>query len=293
MDMPLIEQVRSFNRTMTERIGVLNDHFLGRNHPYGEARLLWEIGSAGAEVRTLRRRLSLDSAYVSRMLRSLEGQGLIVVDSSEHDGRVRQVQLTDAGRRERAELDHRADSFARSLLEPLNDRQRAKLVAAMVEVERLLIASMVTIGVADPTSLDARWCIEQYFAELNQRFEAGFDPTLGISAHPHELTPPSGLLLVARLREQPVGCGALKLHEHAPGEIKRMWVAPRARGLGVGRRLLEALERHARNAGVAVLHLETNGTLNEAIQLYRDSGYQEVEAFNDEPYARHWFEKRL
>jgi DNA-binding MarR family transcriptional regulator/GNAT superfamily N-acetyltransferase len=293
MDMPMVDQVRSFNRTMTERVGALNDHFLGRNHPLGEARLLWEIGARGARIRELRSRLGLDSGYVSRLLRSLEGQGLVTVGPSEHDGRVRQVQLTEAGLRERAELEHRADAFARSLLEPLNDRQRERLVAAMADVERLLIASMVRIGIADPRSPDAQWCIEQYFAELNQRFEAGFDPTLGIQALPYELTPPGGLLLVARLREEPVGCGALKFHEHAPAEIKRMWVAPLVRGLGLGRRLLEALEHHARDAGVSVLHLETNHTLLEAIQLYRDCGYQEVEAFNDEPYAHHWFEKRL
>jgi GNAT superfamily N-acetyltransferase len=166
-------------------------------------------------------------------------------------------------------------------------------VAAMAEVERLLIASMVKIVVADPTSPDARWCIEQYFAELGERFDAGFDPTLGISAHAHELTPPGGLLLVAYLREEPIGCGAIKFHENAPGEIKRMWVAPRARGLGLGRRLLLNLEQCARDAGVTILHLETNRTLIEAVEMYRHSRYQEVEAFNDEPYAHHWFEKRL
>src|SRR5205823_13884487 len=257
MEMPLIEQVRSFNRTMTERVGVLTDHFLGRNHPLGEARLLWEIGEEGASIRELRRRLSLDSAYVSRLLRSLERQGLIVVRTSENDRRVRLVQLTEAGIRERAELDHRADTFARSLLEPLSESQRVKLVAAMAQVERLLIASMVQISVADPMSQDARWCIEQYFTELGERFEMGFDPTLGISAHAHELTPPVGLLLVARLREEPVGCGALKFHKNTIGELKRMWIAPRARGLGLGRRLLEALEHKAREAGMTVIHLET------------------------------------
>ncbi|HEV2580119.1 MAG TPA: GNAT family N-acetyltransferase, partial [Ktedonobacteraceae bacterium] len=203
------------------------------------------------------------------------------------------VQLTGAGLRERIELDRRADAFARSLLEPLNDSQRVKLAAAMAQVERLLIASMVQITVAYPTSQDARWCIEQYFTELGQRFETGFDPTLGISAHPHELVPPAGLLLVACLRGEPVGCGALKFHENTVGELKRMWVAPRARGLGLGRRLLEALEHKAREAGMTVIHLETNRTLIEAIELYRHSGYQEVAAFNDEPYAHHWFEKRL
>jgi DNA-binding MarR family transcriptional regulator/GNAT superfamily N-acetyltransferase len=293
MEMPFVEQVRSFNRTMTERIGVLNDHFLGRNHPLGEARLLWEIGEQGAEVRELRSRLGLDSGYVSRLLRSLEGQGLIVVKTSSNDGRVRMVHLTRAGLRERAELDHRADAFAHSLLEPLSESQRVKLVAAMAQVERLLIVSMVQITVADPTSQDARWCIEQYFTELGERFETGFDPTLGISAHAHELMPPAGLLLVARLREEPVGCGALKFHENTVGELKRMWVAPRARGLGLGRRLLEALEHKAREAGMTVIHLETNRTLIEAIELYCHSGYQEIEAFNDEPYAHHWFEKHL
>src|SRR6266480_1857718 len=97
MDMPLVEQVRSFNRTMTERVGVLTDHFLGRNHPLGEARLLWEIGEEGARIRELRRRLGLDSAYVSRLLRSLEKQGLLVVRTSENDGRVRVLHLTASG----------------------------------------------------------------------------------------------------------------------------------------------------------------------------------------------------
>jgi DNA-binding MarR family transcriptional regulator/GNAT superfamily N-acetyltransferase len=291
--LPLVEQVRSFNRIMTERIGVLNDHYLGRNHPLGEARLIWEIGEQGATVRALRRRLGLDSAYVSRLLRSLEGQGLVSVVPSGTDGRVRQVFLTSAGLRERAELDRRADAFAHSLLEPLSEKERARLAAAMAQVERLLIASMVQIGVADPTSADARWCFEQYFAELGERFEAGFDPARSISASAHELTPPGGLLLIARLREEPVGCGALKLHDDAPAEIKRMWVSKRARGLALGRRLLLELERHARDLGVTVLHLETNRTLNEAIHLYRESGYQEVAPFNDEPYAHHWFEKRL
>ena len=293
MDTSLVEQVRSFNRTMTERVGVLNDHFLGRNHPLGEARLLWEIGEEGAKVRELRRRLALDSAYVSRLLRSLEKQGLVVVKKSEHDGRVRIAQLTQAGLRERAEIDQRADAFARSLLETLSESQRAKLGAAMAQVERLLIASMVQITVADAASPDAQWCIQQYFTELSQRFEMGFDPAVSRPAHAHELIPPTGLFLVAHLREEPVGCGGLKFCENAIAEIRRMWVAPQARGLGLGRRLLQTLEHYAREAGVTTLHLETNGTLTEAIHLYRGSGYHEVAPFNDEPYAHHWFEKHL
>ena len=296
MDAAAIAQVRSFNRLVTERVGALNDHFLGRDHPLGEARLIWEIGGAGEagmELRRLRSRLGLDSAYVSRLLRSLEGQGLVAVAASEADGRVRLARLTAAGRAERAEYDRLSDDFARAVLDPLNEGQRSRLTAAMAEVERLLTASLVTVEVADPASDDAVWCAGQYFAELNRRFDAGFDPSLSISADAHELTRPSGLLLVARLRHEPIGCGALKFHGADPAEVKRMWVAPAARGLGLGRRLLRELEQHAADAGVATLHLETNRALVEAIALYRASGYREVAAFNDEQYAHHWFEKRL
>src|SRR5215510_11901244 len=98
MERVLIDQVRSFNRRVTERVGALNDRYLGRDRPLGECRLLWEIGAPGAEVRQLRARLGLDSAYMSRMLRSLEGQGLITVAAGRDDQRVRRVSLTKAGR---------------------------------------------------------------------------------------------------------------------------------------------------------------------------------------------------
>src|SRR5258708_9279917 len=101
----------------------------------------------------------------------------------------------------------------------------------MAQVERLLIASMVQITVADPTSQDARWCIEQYFTELGERFETGFDPTLGISAHAHELVPPAGVLIVARRGDEQVGCDALKVHYNTVGQLKRIWLAPRAPGI--------------------------------------------------------------
>jgi GNAT superfamily N-acetyltransferase len=163
----------------------------------------------------------------------------------------------------------------------------------MTNDEQRPSASEIRVAVEDPSTADARWCIEQYLAELNARFDAGFDPARSISADPHELVPPAGALLVARLDGRPIGCGALKFHDDAPAELKRMWVAPEARGLGLGRRLLQELEQYARAAGAHTVRLETNRTLVEAIALYRRSGYREVDAFNDEPYAHHWFEKRL
>ena len=289
----MISQVRQFNRTVTHRIGALNDEFLARDRPLGQARLLWEIGPDGSDVRRLRARLGLDSGYLSRLLRSLAGDGLITVARSEADGRVRLATLTSAGRAERAELDRLSDDAAGSILGPLSGRQRDRLITAMAEVERLLTASAIELAGTDPRRPAARACLRAYFSELAGRFDAGFDPAQSISAGNAELTPPAGLLLVASLHGEPVGCGAVKLHGTGPAEIKRMWVSGAVRGLGLGRRILGALEAHAADAGASAFRLETNRALAEAIRLYRSAGYREVPAFNDEPYAHHWFEKTV
>jgi DNA-binding MarR family transcriptional regulator/N-acetylglutamate synthase-like GNAT family acetyltransferase len=288
-----MEQVRSFNRTVTERIGALQDSYLARGRPLGASRVLWEIADEATDVRALRARLDLDSGYLSRLLRLLERDGLVEVAPDAADRRVRRLRLTPAGRAERKLLDARSDDLARSLLDPLSDDHRERLVAAMAVVERLLTAGLVEVGVEPPTTPAARFCLQSYFAELDERFDAGFDPGRSISASETELTEPAGLLLVAWLRGEPIGCGALKFHRSAPAELKRMWVARSARGLGVGRRILSELEREAAARGAARVRLETNRNLTEATGLYRSAGYTEVEAFNDEPYAHHWFEKRL
>jgi DNA-binding MarR family transcriptional regulator/GNAT superfamily N-acetyltransferase len=293
MDEGMIGQVRRFNRVVTQRAGALNDAFLSRGRPLGQARLLWEIGPDGSDVRLLRSRLGLDSGYLSRLLRSLEADGLITVGRSGADGRVAVARLTGPGLAERAVLDQRSDDVARSILGPLSARQRTRLVAAMAEVERLLTASAIAVSVSDPRHPSAHTCMRAYFGELAGRFEDGFDPARSISAEDEELSPPAGLLLLATLHGEPVGIGALKFHDDGPPDIKRMWVAAAVRGLGLGRRLLADLEASAAQHGARVVRLETNRALVEAIALYRSAGYREVPAFNDEPYAHFWFEKDL
>jgi DNA-binding MarR family transcriptional regulator/GNAT superfamily N-acetyltransferase len=293
MDPAMVARVRRFNRLVTQRVGALDDRFLARGRPLGEARLLWEIGPEGCELRRLRERLDLDSGYLSRLLRNLEEDGLVTVGPAERDRRVRTARLTASGRRERALLDRRSDELAESVLDPLGGAQRERLVAAMADVERLLTAAMVSIKPLDPEHRHGRHCLREYAAELDRRFPQGFDPALSISAEADELRPPAGLLLVASLGPEPVGCGALKFHDDGPTELKRMWIAESARGLGLGRRLLGELEAHAARGPSPVVRLETNESLAEAIALYRSAGYAEVEPFNDESYAHHWFEKRL
>jgi ribosomal protein S18 acetylase RimI-like enzyme len=285
--------IRSFNRTVAERIGALNDSFLGCGRPLGESRLLWEIGPEGAEIRALRARLGLDSGYLSRVLRSLENQKLISVRASSKDARVRLARLTKTGLKARAELDRRSDDLAVTILDKLTGAQRDSLTRAMGEVERLLQASMITFAVEDPTSADAYWCYEQYFGELNRRFEGGFCLSNSLPFDLRLIVPPTGALVLARLRGSPVGCGALRFHDGEPTYLKRMWVSSEVRGMGVGRRLLSELERVAKEAGAPALQLETNRALTEAIALYRSSGYEEVPAFNDEPCGDYWFRKKL
>jgi DNA-binding MarR family transcriptional regulator len=288
-----VAQVRSFNRTVTQRVGALGNRFLARDRPLGEARVLWEIGPDGCEVRALRNRLELDSGQLSRVLRSLEAAGMARVEPSRADRRIRVARLTKAGLAERELLDRRSDELAASLLAPLGADQSERLLDAMRTVERLLTFASVVIREVDAGRPDARQCLRAYFDELDRRSDTGFDPAAGVSAEPHELTPPAGCLLIAYLHGEPVGCGAVKHHPGEPSEIKRMWVSPAARGLGLGRRLLAELEARAGGSGARMTRLETNRALVEAIALYRSAGYREVPAFNDEPFADHWFEKEL
>jgi DNA-binding MarR family transcriptional regulator/GNAT superfamily N-acetyltransferase len=293
MDQPFIEQVRSFNRAVTLRTGALNDSYLGRGRPLGQARLLFEIGPDGSDIRSLRERLGLDSGYISRLLKSLEAEGLVTVQSDSSDRRRRRVALTAKGRSEHAAYDALSDDLARSLLDSLNASQRDRLLAAMTEVETLMTAASVTIDVEPQDSQDAQQCLAAYFKELDERFETGFDPGKGGYAGEKSSARQADCFMIARLNGRAIGCAALKPIDASTGEIKRMWVAPKARGLGVARRLLEAVENQARQSGMSRIVLDTNRVLTEAQALYRKAGYRETSRYNDNPYAHFWFVKEL
>lgn len=294
MDPRQIERVRSFNRLVAQRIGALDDSYLSRGRPLGEARVLFEIGRAGCiDLRMLRSRLGLDSGYFSRLLRSLERQGLLEVARKAEDGRARVLRLSARGSEEYESYDRLSDDLARSVLMGLDDARRERLVAAMSEVERLMRASAVAIAQEPADSADAQYCLGEYRAELASRFDGGFDPSKGNNLTVEEMTPPAGYLLLARLDGQPVGCGALKRLSASEGEVKRVWTAPDARGLGVAGRLMDGLEQLARDVGFDTVKLDTNRTLVEAQAMYRKRGYREIARYNDNPYAHHWFEKAL
>jgi ribosomal protein S18 acetylase RimI-like enzyme len=151
----------------------------------------------------------------------------------------------------------------------------------------------VVIEVVDPEHADAQHCLRAYQAELDGRFDTGFDVGSALPLPADELREPTGCFLIAYRDGAPIGCGGLKLHGADPAEIKRVWVDPTARGLGVAQRLVGELEARARLAGAAAVQLDTNRTLVEAIAMYRKLGYTEIDPFNEEPYAHHWFQKDL
>jgi DNA-binding MarR family transcriptional regulator/GNAT superfamily N-acetyltransferase len=282
--------LRHFNRAWSQRVGVLHESFLGSGRPIGPSRLLFELGLESVSVRELRDRTGLDSGYVSRLLRRLEREGLVHTEVDPGDARRRLVSLTADGRIARQDLDDRSERLARDLVAPLSDGQRSRLAEALDSADRLLRAATTEIAPDDPESAAAQLALTSYYDELARRFDDGFDP--GKESF-EEFRPPDGVMLLAVSDGEPVACGGVQRLDDRTAEIKRMWVHPDWRGAGLGGRMLRALEQAAADLGRAVVRLDTNSVLTDAVSMYRRAGYTEIPRYNDNPYAHHWFEKEL
>jgi DNA-binding MarR family transcriptional regulator/GNAT superfamily N-acetyltransferase len=290
------EVLRRFNRTYTQRIGALDDSFLGMGRPLGPSRLLFEIGASGAGVRELRDRLGLDAGYLSRLLRSLEADGLVDVRPDPGDLRKRRVTLTRSGRTAWRRLDQRSETLAHELISPLSERQRARLTEALATADLLVRAATVRFEEVPATDPRAVRAMAAYFAEIGDRF--GFEPGEAWTEDAEAMAAPDGFFVVATSDGGPVACGGvLRLPDEPSGarvaEVKRMWVDGSWRGAGLGARLLRHLEDLARDRGYGVVRLDTNDVLHEAIAMYERAGYQPIKRYNDNPWARCWFEKRI
>lgn len=285
-----VSRVRRFNRAVTSAVGALDTSFLGRGRPLGAARVLNAIGHGRSDVGDIRDYLGLDSGLMSRLLRSLEDEGLIATTVHGDDARRRIARLTAAGRREFNAYEAISNRQAEDFL--ARNSQREALLAAMDLIASALGRDGTVLHDADPRSEEARYCLGAYYGELAQRFKQGFDVKLSRDPDAKDMVRPRGTFIVATSDGLPIGCVGLK-GGRAFAEIKRLWVAPAARGLGLGRRLMDAAERAARELGIAVLRLDTNSALAEAGQLYRNSGWTEIPRFNDDPYPDLFFEKRL
>ncbi|CCD95338.1 putative transcriptional regulatory protein, MarR family with a Acetyltransferase (GNAT) domain [Bradyrhizobium sp. ORS 375] len=286
-----IARVRRFNRAVTSEVGALDTSFLGRGRPLGVARVLNAIGHGRSDVAELRDYLALDSGLMSRFLRSLEEEGLITTKPHPDDARRRIAKLTAAGRREFEAYETLSNGQAQSMI--ARHSQPEALLAAMDMVAAALGRDRISLDEVDPRGAEARYCLGEYYAELSRRFARGFDVALSRDPDALDMMAPRGAFFVALSDGLPLGCVGLKGHAGATAEIKRLWVAPAARGLGLGRRLMDAAETAARKLSITTLRLDTNSALGEAQQLYRRTGWTEIERFNDDPYPDLFFEKRL
>ncbi|QPF87604.1 MarR family transcriptional regulator [Bradyrhizobium genosp. L] len=285
-----VSRVRRFNRAVTSAVGALDTSFLGRGRPLGAARVLNAIGHGRADVGDIRDYLGLDSGLMSRLLRSLEDEGVIETTVHESDARRRIARLTAAGRREFNAYEAISNRQAEDFL--ARNAQREALLAAMDLIASALGRDGTVLHEMDPRSDEARYCLAAYYGELAQRFKQGFDVKLSRDPDAKDMVRPRGTFIVAMSDGLPLGCVGLK-GGSAFAEIKRLWVAPAARGLGLGRRLMDAAENAARELGIVLLRLDTNSALAEAGQLYRRTGWTEIPRFNDDPYPDLFFEKRL
>ncbi|WP_146346004.1 GNAT family N-acetyltransferase [Falsiphaeobacter marinintestinus] len=151
----------------------------------------------------------------------------------------------------------------------------------------------ISLHIVDPQDADALYCLTEYYAELGRRFKTGFDVSLSRDPDADALRPPVGAFLIAKFNDTPIGCAGLKGDGGAIAEVKRVWVAPTARGLGLGRQMMTRIEAQARTLNITTLRLDTNTALPEAITMYKSFGWTEIPRYNDDPYAQVFFEKRL
>ncbi|MCP3382553.1 MULTISPECIES: helix-turn-helix domain-containing GNAT family N-acetyltransferase [unclassified Bradyrhizobium] len=286
-----VSRVRRFNRAVTSAVGALDNSFLGRGRPLGAARVLNAIGQGRSDLGEARDYLGLDSGLMSRLLRSLEDEGLIETHPHEDDARRRVASLTRAGKREFAAYEALSNTQAEGFL--ARNGQREALLAAMDLIASALTRDRIALAEMDPRSDEARYCLREYYAELGRRFKQGFDVSLSRDPDAKDMRRPRGSFIVAMSDTLPIGCVGLKGTDHGYAEIKRLWVASSARGLGLGKRLMDAAEDTARTLGIALLRLDTNSALPEAGQLYRTTGWREIPRFNDDPYPDLFFEKPL
>ncbi|WBL81883.1 bifunctional helix-turn-helix transcriptional regulator/GNAT family N-acetyltransferase [Bradyrhizobium xenonodulans] len=286
-----VSRVRRFNRAVTSAVGALDNSFLGRGRPLGAARVLNAIGQGRSDVADIRDYLGLDSGLMSRLLRSLEDEGLIETTAHADDARRRVATLTRTGRREFAAYEALSNKQAEGFL--AQHSQAEALLAAMDLIASALTRERISLDEMDPRSDEARYCLGEYYAELGRRFKQGFDVSLSRDPNAKDMRRPRGTFIVAMSDTLPIGCVGLKGTDHGYAEIKRLWVAPAARGLRLGQRLMDTAEDAGRELGIALLRLDTNSALAEAGQLYRKTGWREIPRFNDDPYPDLFFEKRI
>lgn len=287
-----IARLRRFNRAVVREVGALDTSFLGRGRPLGAARVLHLVRSEGTDVATIRARLGLDSGLMSRFLRALEREALIVTETDPADRRRSIARLTPKGQAEVAAYLDIIHDQASHILARAGSRAN-EVLTAMDLIATILNRDQVELRATDPDAPESQECQRAYFTELEDRVPHAHAQDFPLpDPEADSYRPPQGQFLVAWSDEMPVACVALKRLDATTGEVKRLWVADVARGQGLSRRMMQVIEAEARTMGLRSLKLETNHVLAEALALYRATGWTDTDPFTDLP-ADTWLAKVL
>jgi DNA-binding MarR family transcriptional regulator/GNAT superfamily N-acetyltransferase len=287
-----VAAMRAFNRFYTRRLGVLQDKLLATRFSLAESRLLYELAQApGLTAAALARELGLDAGYLSRLLAGLRQRGLVKAQAAAHDRRQTLLSLTAAGRRALAPLEQRSRDQVAALLAPLSAAQQQELLAATARVEALLGGRAAAPATA-PVTLrhhrpgDIGWVIARHGALYaqefgwDQRFEAlvariaadfidRFDAEREACWIAEQQGTPLGCVFLVQARDDSTGAP-----EAGVAQLRLLLLEPAARGLGLGRRLVDECTAFARAAGYTRIRLWTNAVLSAARGIYAKAGYR-------------------
>jgi DNA-binding MarR family transcriptional regulator/N-acetylglutamate synthase-like GNAT family acetyltransferase len=281
-----VAAVRAFNRFYTGRLGILGEGFLRTPHSLTEARVLYELGRRDVvEVAELRRELEIDAGYLSRLLSRLEEQALVTRERSEEDGRRQRVRLTEHGAATFAELDRRSAAEIGELLDGLGEDRQRRLVAAMRAIAGLLDddpRADAAVVLRAPHPGDYGWIVHRHGSQYadeygwDETFEALVARIVADYAEHHD--PKREAAWIAEVDGKPVGCVLCVRKDDATAQLRLLLVDPRARGRGIGGRLIDECLRFARRAGYEQIVLWTNDVLHDARRLYERAGFELVDS---------------
>jgi DNA-binding MarR family transcriptional regulator/GNAT superfamily N-acetyltransferase len=279
-----VERIRAFNREWTEQLGLLDRGLLDTEHSLAEARVLFELAQRPDwEQLELRRRLGIDASFLTRVLTRLQRQGLVETARSEQDGRRRRVRLTAAGRKASRLLDRRSTKQIEHLLAQLSPRQQREVVEAMTTISALLRpGGERTVVIRELDIGDMGWVIERHGAVYadefgwNQDFE-GLVAQIVADYHAGH-RPGDENAWIAEVDGARAGCVFCCRRDEKTAQLRILLVEPWARGLGIGRRLVDECIAFARDAGYPTMMLWTNDVLVSARRIYEAAGFRLVES---------------
>ena len=275
-----IAAVRRFNRFYTRQIGVLRRNYLDSPYSLGEMRVLYEIAHGATTARDIGRALDLDAGYLSRTLRNFEKRGFVSRKTSKADARASELTLTARGRKAFAPFEQRSQDQAADILAALKPEQCMRLTAAMQEIETLLGESTPASNaytLRPPTFGDFGWIVSRH-AQLYEREYGWGEPFEGLCAgivadFANKNDPKRERCWIAEMNGENVGCVMLVRDSDEVARIRLLLVDPKARGLGLGKRLVDECVTFARQAGYKRVTLWTHSILAAARHTYEKAGF--------------------